>query len=331
MIRKFKRYMLKNNPKWFQLIRNIYLKTIYVFPVKGYRTRMQAERYVSFGKENPDKTFYVIRRQDEKCGLFSWLGVIVGHLARAEENGWIPIVDMKTYPSPFVEENEIGRINAWEFYFKQPCGYTLEDIQKSKNVILSYMYTVKDGPNSAIYYDMEKRKEWVRLTKKYIIFNDEIQKDIDKMQEKLLGQENVLGLLCRGTDYINLRPSGHEIQPTIEQIINQVKKSIKEINATKIYLCTEDLSIIEALTKEFKEKVVVYPREYVDYKGGFIFSDNIDRKISKRQLTYDYLMQIAVLSKTNSIVAGRCGGACGALLFSGEFSYEFFWDLGRYI
>lgn len=63
---------------------------------------------------------------------------------------------------------------------------------------------------------------------------------LDKMQIQL---DKTLGLYLRGTDYIALKPSGHPIQPTVEQAIDVVNEYIAKYDIEKVFLVTEDAKI----------------------------------------------------------------------------------------
>ena len=60
-----------------------------------------------------------------------------GACAYAVKQGYIPVIDMQNGRNTYLEEGKVGRENAWEYYFEQPCGYRLADIRDAKNVILS--------------------------------------------------------------------------------------------------------------------------------------------------------------------------------------------------
>ncbi len=92
------------------------------------------QRKVSYGKENQDKTFFVIRRASCKVGLFSHVMTNMGLLDDAVRKGYIPVIDMQNTDNTYLEPGQVGNVNAWEFYFRQPAGYGLEDIAHSKNI-----------------------------------------------------------------------------------------------------------------------------------------------------------------------------------------------------
>mgnify|MGYP003588542857 CR=1 FL=1 len=56
-------------------------------------------RRVSYGKDNPDKTFYIIRRHDLHAGLFSFVSANLGAIRKVVDAGYIPVVDMAGSPN----------------------------------------------------------------------------------------------------------------------------------------------------------------------------------------------------------------------------------------
>lgn len=79
-----------------------------------------------------DKKFLIIRI-GPTIGLGAILGTVAYNVKYARENGYIPVVDMMTYHNQYLYEEEIGTVNAWEKYFLQPDGYSLNDALNSKN------------------------------------------------------------------------------------------------------------------------------------------------------------------------------------------------------
>ena len=63
------------------------------------------------------KTYYIIRRADNRTGLFSLFNTNLGHIYYAVQRGYIPVVDMMNYENCYLEESKMGVENAWEYYF----------------------------------------------------------------------------------------------------------------------------------------------------------------------------------------------------------------------
>ena len=92
---------------------------------------------ISYGYDFPEKTFYLININEGWCGLFAILAHQITHIAFAVDNEMIPVVDLQNNPSQYLESCRLFKENAWEYFFEQPCGYSLSDIKKAKNIVIN--------------------------------------------------------------------------------------------------------------------------------------------------------------------------------------------------
>lgn len=290
------------------------------------------ERKVSYGKENREKQFYIVRRATAKVGLFSLVLTNLGYIKYALEQGYIPVVDMQNYTS-FYQGISTKSDNMWEYFFKQPCGYTLEDIKKSEKVIKGNGIIRKDiqYPDDSIAYDVQELEIWKTIADKYLIVNDNIEKEANEIAQKLFGTFNVLGVLARGTDYVNMRPYNHPIQPTVEQLMEKIDVVMVEQNCTKIYLATEDKGIFIRFKDKYGDKVIALDVERHETRGNENINDI--RRTQKKDgytIAKEYLLTILLLSKCDCLVAGNTSGSIGALLLNKKYKYQYIFNLGRY-
>lgn len=290
------------------------------------------EQRKSWGKENSDKIFYVIRRATCKVGLFSYVMTNMGLVKDALEKGYIPVIDMCGNANTYLEEDEIGEKNAWEFYFEQPCGYTLDDISRSKNIILSNGLITGENqyPGEEIIWDRENRDAWKKIFRKYFHIRREIIEETEALFERMFQGGRVLGVLCRGTDYVNSRPKNHPVQPETEMVIVHASKIMKEYHCEWIYLATEDDIIYRKFSEAFGKKLKVTSARRSGDVGKRNINDVLQQKGSRYQGGKDYLINIMLLAKCNCLVAGSAGGTYGALLLNEIYEYEYIFKLGVY-
>lgn len=290
------------------------------------------ERKVSFGSENDEKKFYVVRRAEAKVGLFSLVLTNLGYIKYALEQGYIPVVDMSNYGC-FYQGAATDNMNMWEYYFKQPCGYILEDIKNSKKVILG-KGIIGEGieyPDDNIVYDERKLEFWKDVADEYLIVDEEIEKEADEIAKRLLGKSKVLGVLARGTDYVNMKPYNHPVQPTAEQLMEKIDLVMVEQNCDKIYLATEDKGIFIKFKEKYGDKVIALDVERHETLGNQNINDV--RRMQKKDdytMAKEYLITILLLSKCNCLVAGNTSGTIGALLLNKKYEYQYIFNLGRY-
>ena len=102
-------------------------------------------------------------------------------------------------------------------------------------------------------------------------------------------------------------------------------------HCNKLFLATEDKTIVATFKDVFGDLCITFNREYVDYKPGQSISlVRIDRPNDHFIQGKDYLTQIVLLSTCNSFVAARCSGSVGVMLMADKFEHTYFFNLGRY-
>ena len=297
------------------------------------------ERRVCYGKENPDKVFYVTGQDDLGGGLFWLVNKVVMHLAYAKDKGWITVVDYQTHPTQYTKPETAGKTNVWELFFKQPMGYTLEDIRHSKNIVVNKM---EPSPKPEYlmgqeeFYDRPERIEYFkRIFQEHIHFNEKTLAHLEKERDRLLGKTRTVGVLCRGTDYVLLQPEGHPVQPDPKDVVEDVRRVMQQYECRQVFLATEDQDILDLFKEAFPSQLA-----YLD-----------QMRLSKRQMSgkqvlslekmkradrdpYDdamkYLTAIYLLAHCNCFLAGRTGGTKGVLLMAPSFEYQKIYDLGLY-
>ena len=291
------------------------------------------ERKVSWGAENPDKIFFVVRRATSKVGLFSLVMTNMGLVRYALEQGYIPVIDMQSNQNTYLEDSQVGKVNAWEFYFEQPCGYSLEDIQRSKNIILSDgIITDKNiFPTYKTVKDENQLSDWKAFFKKYLRVKTDILEEMEDLKKKLFAGKKTLGVLCRGTDYTEQHPKNHPIQPEVTELISKVKRTMQEQNCECIYLATEDEAAYQKFEKSFGSMLRVTEAKRCKNVGNVNINDiSYERDHDRYLKGREYLINILLLAECDCLVAGSAGGTNAALLLNQKYDYKYVFDLGVY-
>lgn len=297
----------------------------------------EREKSVSYGNENPDKTFFVIRRNAPNAGLYSFVLTNLGWIKYAVDKGYIPVVDMQSFYNTYLTHDQVGKINAWEYYFEQPCGYLLDDIRRSKHIILSSINAPQEAPLTGVEKNPETLQAWRAFAQQYLRFSPKVNQRVLE-QKKIFEGHKVLGVLCRGTDYIGQRPKGHPVQPTAELVIQKAKDVMKKAECDLIYLATEDSEIFRKFQQAFGSNLLFNSNErYGDIGQQNLneFSDlqsdaSSDPAWRHYQKGLDYAVTIGLLAECSGLVAGRVSGTYGALLQEKRFETVYLFDLGLY-
>jgi len=274
--------------------------------------------------------YLIIRRcAGDACGLFSIYTSVLSWLIYAETQELIPIIDLKTYLNPYLEWWEVGRKNAWDFYFDQLPPPNVLNLDCAK--------IVHGGaaPNIPSFYDIldddDAIQKWRSIAAKYIPLKvDVLDAYTNDDLDAALTSGVVVGILARGTDHIKLHFPDHYIQPTAEQLIAQADTFLDQLpQSTKVYLVTEDISIYQKIKVHYGEKLILSRQKLFEYHDGPIAAC-VSRPGKRRKQGASYLKAIYDLSRCQYLVAGRNNGMKAAMILSRGFKGSYIYNLGTY-
>lgn len=280
-------------------------------------------------KEN--SPFCLIRRSDPRAGIGSFLMTNLCGILYSVAHDMIPVIDMKSHPNIYLNHDEVGRLNAWEMFFDQPMGYGIADITGSPKIIDG---TALPGPNQTM--DFLTNKKFIaycrNLSDRYIVPNEELSDYLASTVHKLVPRPGqYIGVLCRGSDYISIKPQYHPVQPDVEDMIMLVRSHM-EVN-TKVFLATEDRDVLQRFRQEFPEQLSYHKGAtgWVDHTENEYIADHFRHKsLDRKKMGMDYLVSLYCLSKCSKLIAGRTSGSVMAHIFASEEQSALFVNRGTY-
>ncbi len=242
----------------------------------------------SFGTLNADKTFYIIKREPG-TGLFSNLTFVLNHLKIAKINNFIPFVDMENFYSIYNEEKSIkSTSNAWEYYFKNLSEFKIEEIYKSKNVLITENTFYK-------FFDYSiNSNNLISIFNNEIFLKENLSKLINKIKKNIFKNKKILAIHFRGTSY--KQSPGHPFPATKKQMIELTKEILNKENIDLIFLSTEEKNYLNIFKKKFPKQLFYLESSYrSDKNDAFkIYPRNNHRyKLGKEILIETYLMSFA--------------------------------------
>lgn len=292
------------------------------------------EHYVKRG--DPAKpTYYIIRRQDYTCGIFSNFIVFAGYIRYALFNGWLPVIDMQNYPNNCLPPEKLGKENSWEYYFEQPLRIGLEQAYNGENIILCSAGNIIPPWDKISFYDSKNvvTAEWRMLAKMGLLkVKPALLQEIAAVHKKLFApNDRMLGVHLRSTDYALRRPKWHPIPPPIEFSVSIVIEKLQEWKCNKIFLATEDKNIVQIFKNIFGDSCVTVDREYIDYNPEIPNTlTRINRPNDHFLQGKEYLTEMMLLTTCTSFVATRCSGSCGVMMMTDDFENVYAFNLGKY-
>lgn len=288
--------------------------------------RDKRQQHKSFGSLNPSVKFCVLRSDTMDQGLLS---LYLGNIERIiswRQAGFIPVIDWENYSTQYNVDFPVnGSRNAWEYYFEQPCDYSLQEVYNSSDVTLS-------GWKFFQHYGF-RRKETIQLdfsmlqaapVKKYVM-------DIAREKVNADGISSMIGVLARGTDYIKLRPAGHTVAPDPEMISAKIDEALADFGSRRIFLATEDENMYSFFREKYGELIYTTDNNLIrNYSGRDYVANSVDAK-NKYKFGLDYLVKMICLSECMCLIASDTSGSKFAhLMNNGRYSREYIFRLGTY-
>lgn len=291
------------------------------------------ERRVSYGSENPDKTFYVIRpyyflEENELNPLPAHLMYNyyrnLQYIAYAVHKGWIPVVDWEHYGLLLHQEEYPinGTKNGWEYYWNQPSEYSLDEVYRSKNVVLSTRNTMDTPFMPPCKYPKPYQKNAENCAKRCARYDQLISFNkftLDYINEKLNtlfpDKARILGVSMRGTAYRTLALPGHPEQPEIRELIHHIKKYMREWEMEYVFIACEAQDVVDAVKTAFENKTIVLPRMRCLTEPE-IGNNPLYAPGQKYQTNLDYVTEMALLSKCTALLASYSGGVRIAVIWN---------------
>ena len=313
------------------------LLLIFTIYIDIYEISNKQHTFISFSnkKDYSDKKFAIIKRECRVCGLFSNYMIYLGCIHKYLLEGYIPIIDHKSFPN-VINGFNMSKNNYWELLFEQPFGYNLESVLKNAKDITYFSLEdcIPRPDEHSMLMDEPRKHFWHNFSNKYLAVKKELVYLANKIMYKLFRKsKNILGALTRGTDYTSKKPSGHPIPPNISDFINDVKEMDDKYKYDYIFFTTEDENIRYNFTRSFKRKKIkqIEHKNTINYdykKADYLnLNENI---IGNLEFNKIYLLNIIILSKCLDIITARCSGTAGIFILTKGFRNIKIYDLGLY-
>lgn len=253
-----------------------------------YMWFLDSAKRMSFGNKNPDKVFCIIHGQDSKSGWGNLLLRIARGIHYAEENGMIPVIDMQNIKNQYLSLEKFGKVNIWNEYFEPINDYSLDDVYKSKNVIVSG----NDG-----YQTKCNSMERIQL-------NQKMQNLVENEYKRLFPiNEKVIGVVYRGTDMYSAYQHPHPMG--VEKFVSLVKEKMQDSGCPYIFLATEIEDVTCFFKKKFGSKVFFTNQQrYSSSERRFLADVHFKRANDEYQKGVEYLVVLELLAKC-SVLLGK--------------------------
>lgn len=299
--------------------------------------RFTVKTRFSYGNKNKDKTFFVIPVLP-RCGLYSSILLSLLPVRYALQRGYRPVFDYKNTFNPLVQdEDKKGLENAWEYYYEQPCGVSLDEVYQSKRVIKYHRWVHKTPLYN--WHDMfptsdEELQYWHRFIIENFRLQRTLQKQIEKDVERLFPPNGkILGVGVRaGFRAMELAKdsiiNGHPKTPSCEGMIQIVEQKMQEYGCEYIFLSCDDREYRQKFEHYYGEKCIAIDRHLRHYFCNDCPVENVEdvlieiKNCSIREVQEEYIKETYLLSQCTSLYSCNGGGAVFSYFLNGG-KYEY--------
>lgn len=224
----------------------------------------------------------------------------------------------------------------WSWYFEEP--FDTSRFSSSLPTVSCPKKFASYQPHFKDIYNADMISVWSSLYRQCVRLNSDTLNYIENEYKTIFSSyKKVLGVICRGTDYTTMKPSGHPVQPCVNEIIEHCQNHMKTSEYDAIYLATEERQIKEAFGAAFPGKILENKRKYYDdiyYSSqeiSYIKDVHFDRENNNYWMGLEYLSSITLLSRCTSLIGSNCGGTMAAIFMNDhKYEYTHIFDLGLY-
>ena len=187
--------------------------------------------------------------------------------------GYIPVIDMQNHRNIYIPENvKTGEYNSWEDFFEQPMGFGLDDLVDEKVICCPDFLWYRWMPNSCPLMGKEDIQLWSVIYKNFVRYSAKTKQYVEnELKEVLERPETTLAVRYRGSEYTRGHAIGHPIQPTMKMLADKVAEVMTKHSVEKIYVASDEKSIVDYMEKRFPGKILVNKRVYYDEIEGVDF------------------------------------------------------------
>ena len=266
-------------------------------------------------------TFFIIHQKLTGNGFSARLAVVLEQLDIMEETNsqLIPYFDWQTIVSNMRDNTNDKTLNEWEYCFEQ--DYKYEEVFSSNHVFSSGLYTGRYHPQQKYFKLKNETIKLHNLFKKYIKIKPEIIEKINKDIKK----EKTLGVHCRRSDMVRDH-SNIGLNYTEEEFFNKTYKIFSENNFEKMYLATEEITILEYFKKQLGDKLIYQDCFRVYREESPVFKAD-DRPLHRTKQQQEVLLDILNLAECNTLICGISSVSNTAIYINGlKYNEVYYFD-----
>jgi hypothetical protein len=298
------------------------------------------ETYFTFGEDHPDKVFILCGSLGWNSGLFAEYLFMLDQIVDAYKRRLIPIIDWQTSRSNYAaSEDDFFRRNPFNYFFNDVAGFSVDDALTAKHVIITHSRRPRVVSLREIFISQEFRDHIRNRFSGYYKFSpgmNSLYKLIERIYRPDDGRK-ILGVHARGMEFRLMSPAspvfkGHQLQPSIEQVIEKTEEFLGKYDIGKILFASEDQEYCKKMLDAFGDLVAVLPMNNYQVPQDADVKDVLALYPRKNTLeniasTQRYVACMTLLAKSHYFISGNNSGSA-YVATRGEFEEMFTFDVG---
>ena len=233
------------------------------------------------------------------AGFWSIMASTLAQLRIAQDRGLTPVIDYQNYKTVYNEDFPInGQMNMWEYYFEQPAGRSLKEVEDEAFVCDGRIPRGFPGDLTHSFY----REQW----RTHVRIKPEIQERIGASARKLDISATTLGVHLRGQEA--RRAKGHMFPGTVAQFNSAISYALHSGNFNKILVVSEGQQYIDAIRRNWESDIEVQhsPTFRLKYKNAYRLK-TAPRPFHRFELGFEALQDAHLLARCGGLVRGHSG------------------------
>ncbi len=271
--------------------------------------RFQPEQH-RLGNKNKGKIIYLIEEDNENLGFFAMYRRWIEYLYFAHICRYVPVISAGEHFAYRIAEGKKRTNNAFEYYFEQPAGISIEEAYKSNRVIFSEVWhrqmveLILLGKYDCYFYNKRYLYMMSDIVRRYVKFNRTTWNYItDGINRLGIKGNRVLGIHVRGTDF-RKKFNDHPVFVSEQEVFGRIEHVISKYTYDKIFLATDDKSILNNFITRYRDFVCNYEDVLrSDNMQSVIFHKN-NRRNNRQLLGLEVIRDMYTLSFCEGFVCG---------------------------
>lgn len=276
--------------------------------VDDFATAPRVLYFRNYGEENKNTPIYYITYgvyNDETCGFWGMVNTALKNLAFADFFHLVPVIEWRG--GMYSENIPVhGSTNVWEYYFEPVSPINYQTVANSAFVCPALFadthiinYLAKNNNGSV----QEHIEILANIYTKYIVLNSELEHELNKDIQSILGDKRILGCHARGSDG-NWRLYGHPVPISPEEYLDAAYQCFAQEKYDQIFLATEDPLLLQQFIDKFGDSLIYYKDVLRSAESPMALAAAGQENMYHYRMGYEVIRDAYTLARCDSLVGG---------------------------